>query len=228
VLTVEHLLSALTGLGITDAAVEVYGPEVPIGDGSAAFIAGALRRAGVRPLGESVEPMVLRREVAVGTGSGGRIVARPRPEPGCSYTYELDYGPGAPLAPQRASWIQDGATQDSGLRDSGPPDSGLSRSARLYLSDIAPARTFCLQKEAEQMRAAGMFKDLSPGEMLVIGEHGPIENEYRFENEPARHKLLDLIGDLALVGRPIQAEIIATRAGHALNQELARVLAGLS
>jgi UDP-3-O-acyl-N-acetylglucosamine deacetylase len=73
------------------------------------------------------------------------------------------------------------------------------------------------------MRAAGLFKDFSARDLVVVGEDGePIENEWRLDDEPARHKLLDLVGDLALVGRPIVASVMAERSGHALTHELCR------
>lgn len=207
VMTVEHILSALAGQGVTDALIELRGPELPIGDGSAAIFAQALRFAGFTdaPAPATSKPLAPAREITVESGDA-RIVARPRSTPGASYTYELDYGPGAPIPAQKASWSGD---------------------AKDYTANIAPARTFCLQAEAEQMRAAGLFKDFSPRDLLVIGPGGPIENTYRFENEPARHKLLDLIGDLSIAGggRPIRADITATRAGHALNHQMAKALA---
>jgi UDP-3-O-acyl-N-acetylglucosamine deacetylase len=209
ILTVEHLMSALAGLGVWDARVEAEGPEVPIGDGSAAAFVDAVRGAGLRKSG--AEPIVISREIVIERG-GARIVARPRSpgRGGCLYRYELDYGPDAPMAAQAAEW-----------------DSGAADAAETYAREVAPARTFCLESEARILQAAGLFKDLSPRDMLVIGADGPIENEYRFENEPARHKLLDLIGDLALAGGPLQGEVVATRAGHAMNHEMARALAAL-
>jgi UDP-3-O-acyl-N-acetylglucosamine deacetylase len=152
---------------------------------------------------------VISREIVV-ERSGASIVARPRAGGGCLYRYELDYGAGAPIVAQAAEW-----------------DSGEGDSAETYAREVAPARTFCLESEARAMQAAGLFKGLSPRDLLVIGERGPIENQYRFENEPARHKLLDLIGDLALAGRPLVGEVVATRAGHALNHEMAVALARL-
>ena len=236
VLTTEHVLSALVGLGITDAIIELDGAEVPILDGSAKPFVDAILKAGIEFGGEISErlldrhgsrigtqsdpsgtPITLTREITIESGPA-RITARPRAVPGARYTYELDYGPGAPIPPQRASWTVDP------VQDSGPRDSGLSSSALRYVQDVAPARTFCLEAEAQQMRAMGLFKNLSPRDMLVIGPRGPIDNAYRFDNEPARHKLLDLIGDLALVGRPFQADITATRAGHAMNHAMARAL----
>jgi UDP-3-O-acyl N-acetylglucosamine deacetylase len=206
-MTLEHILSALAGLAIDDALIELRGPEVPIGDGSAVMFVEAIQAAGVREQAGRREPIRLEREVMVESGAG-RIVARPRERDGASYRYELDYGPASPIPAQSAAIELGGGTAN-------------------YAGAVAPARTFCLQAEAEHMRAMGLFKDLSPRDLLVIGERGPIDNAYRFDNEPARHKLLDLIGDMALVGRPIQAEIVATRAGHALNHAMARELARL-
>jgi len=204
VLTVEHALSALAGLGITDTIIEVSGPELPIGDGAASLFATALWAAGLRYAGEEVAPLRIEREVEVVGKGGATIIARPRIAPGSSYTYELDYGSvGGPIPTQSA-------TLDTGRGD--------------YIRDIAPARTFCTQAEAEAMKRAGLFARLSPRDMLVIGADGPIDNQYRFDNEPSRHKVLDLMGDLALVGCPIQADITARRAGHALNHAMARAL----
>lgn len=207
ILTVEHILSALVGLGITDATIELEGPEVPIDDGSATPFVEAMMSVGVAPLAGTVEPLRLTREIAVSSGAS-RITARPRTGArGAFYTAEVDYGPLSPIPFQAATW--DAAAQDAGGK---------------YAREVAPARTFCLDEEAQAMRAMGLFKGLTYRDMLVFGERGPIENTLRFENEPARHKLLDLIGDLALVGRPIAAEITATRAGHALHHELSRAL----
>lgn len=204
VATIEHLMSALTGLGITDAIIEIDGPEVPILDGGALPFVERLRRAGTRALDAPVEPLVLTIPVQALDASGGQIVAMPRPTPGFSLTYELNYGPNSPIRLQSARWEGD---------------------AERYAKDIAPARTFCLKKEAEAMRGLGLFSHITPTDMLVVGDDGkPIDNEWRFSDEPARHKLLDLIGDLALLGRPIQADIVASRSGHALTHTFVRQL----
>lgn len=197
--TVEHLLSALAGLGITDAVVRTDGGEIPIGDGSAAVFTKPILDVGVRTIkGASIEPIRISASIRVEAG-GGSICIEPSDRP--EFVYRLDYGKGSPIPPGEASW--DG-------------------SAEAYAHEVAPARTFCLQAEAEAMRAAGMFEHLSPREMLVLGSTGPIDNELIFPDEPARHKLVDLIGDLSLVGRPLCARVIAERSGHALNQAAAR------
>lgn len=205
IITVEHALSALVGLGITDALIEVRGPEVPIADGSALPFAEGLWKAGLRYVGEEAPVLRINREVVVNGRDGARITARPRAQEGCLFTYELDYGPDGPISPQSASF-------DTGRTDAS------------YIREVAPARTFCTEAEAAAMQKAGLFKHLTMRDMLVIGPRGPIDNAYRFENEPARHKLLDLMGDLSLVGRPIQGEITAFKAGHALNHAMAKAL----
>lgn len=212
--TVEHVLSALAGLGITDALLDLHGQEVPIGDGSAAPFVQALQEAGVRRVaadGPMPEPIVVREPITVTDARGdGRIEALP-PLPGeqaLDLSYDLDYGPNSPLPPQRATLRLDAAG-----------------GADAYAAQIAPARTFCLAEEAQAMRKMGFFKHLEPKDMLVIGEDGrPIDNALRFPDEPARHKLLDLLGDLSLTGRPIIGRITASRSGHALNHEMARKL----
>lgn len=198
--TIEHVMGALAGLGIWQAAIALDGVEVPILDGSAAaFVALAHALPRVAP-----PPLVLAAPVEVRRGDAS-IIATPlaHGEP-LEYVYELDYGPQSPIPRQRAAWRGDAG------------DFALA---------IAPARTFSLRREVEQARALGLFRHLSPKELLVVGDDGrPIDNAWRLPDEPARHKLLDLIGDLALLGRPLHARVVATRSGHALTHEFCRVL----
>jgi UDP-3-O-acyl-N-acetylglucosamine deacetylase len=198
--TTEHVLSAVAGLGITDCVIEWEGPEFPILDGSSQPFVGVLQDKVVE-LEKKIEPILLRHAVQITDGSGGEVTVKPRDE-GPLYSYTLDYGEGSPLTPQTAFWNGDAAE---------------------YARDIAPARTFSLRAEAEAARSAGLFRNFSPRDLLVIGDDGqPIENAWRLSNEPARHKLLDLIGDLALLGRPLHAEVNAKKSGHALVRELCR------
>ncbi len=203
--TVEHLLSALSGLGITDATLSCTGPETPIFDGSSAPFVEAIRAVGTvdRPNPEGAS-IALAEPIRVQNGDAS-IVITPRQARGISYTYNLAYP--APIGEQSARW-------------NGEPDA--------YASEIAPARTFSLEQEARLMQSLGLFKHLTPREMLVIGPSGPIDNALRFPDEPARHKLLDLIGDLSLTGPALSglnADIVATRSGHALAHDAARSLA---
>lgn len=207
--TVEHILSALAGFGVTDALVELAGPEIPIGDGSAQLFADALAAAGLVPATGHAEPLLaICPDSPILIEDGGTSVhITPRETPGCSFTYHLDYGPDAPIPPQHATFV---------LPPGGDPDG--------YTAQVAPARTFSTLPEVLAFRKMGLFTHLEPSQMLVFGPDGPIDNVLRFEDEPARHKLLDLIGDLSLVGMPLVGEIIARRAGHALNHEMARAL----
>lgn len=203
--TVEHLLAALAGFGITDADIELDADEPPIFDGSAVSWTQMLAAAGTKELG-TVDPIVVREAIDVG---GIRI--EPREEPGTAYRYELDYGTHPALGQQTAEIVLDGSTN----------------AVRAFASEIAPARTFGLAQDVEAMRGLGLFGHLSAEQMLVLGPFGPIDNAFRYDNEPARHKLLDLIGDLSLVGRPIQASITGRKTGHADNHAAARTIAQL-
>ncbi len=210
--TVEHLMSALAALGVSDALVEVRGPEVPLTDGSAGVFARAIVQAGVVEIaGQTVAPLVVKERIEVSDG-GAMVVAEPLHEargvPTLAAAFNLDYGPGAPLPRQSAAFNVDFATPD----------------VAAYLREIATARTFCTVQEAHAMRAAGMFTHLTPADVPVIGPNGPVEGTLRFSDEPARHKVLDLIGDLALAGRPIHARVTATRSGHALNHRMATAI----
>lgn len=198
VATVEHILSACAGLGLWHVGLALEGgPEVPILDGSALPFVNALRPHLVP--GDAPAPIVLREVVEVRQGDA---FIRAEPFDGIHYTYELDYGQGSPIPPQHATWQGD---------------------ANDFAANIAPARTFSLLKEAHAARAAGLFAHLTPREMLVIADDGrPIDNEWRLDHEPAKHKLLDLIGDLALLGRTLHARVTAHRAGHALTHEFCR------
>lgn len=206
--TVEHVLSALWALGVTDAHLDLYGPEVPMADGSSRPFAEAILKAGVVPIdGPAVSPIVVRRPLRV-RDNGSWIEAVPAEGPWLDAEYQLDYGPGAPMASQSFAFR---------VRADQPDVDG-------YVREIAPARTFCTAQEAAAMRAAGMFNHLQPRDVLVIGPEGPIDTDYRLEREPARHKVLDLIGDLALAGRPIHGRVTAHRSGHSLNHAMAREL----
>lgn len=200
--TIEHLMSALAGLHIADATITLDGPEVPILDGSSLPFVRALRTIFPAMRRDAHAPLILDRPVEVVDPRGPRIRALPRQQPGTFYSYTLDYGPASKFPAQAAEF--DSARDD-------------------YERDIAPARTFSLIHEAQALQKMGLFTHITPRDMLVLDEQGrPIDNELRFHNEPARHKLLDLIGDVALLGRPIQADIFAERSGHALTHELVR------
>ncbi len=201
--TIEHLMSAFSGLGIDNALIRVDGPEIPGGDGSALPFVEGLVRAGTTEQGEPRIVLKIEEPIYVQDGEA-MIAAFPSDTPGLQIVYDLDYGDFSDrIARQTQSWNSAGGS---------------------YLDDVAPARTFSLQEEATALQAKGMCTHLSPKDVLVIGESGPIDNSYRFENEPVRHKILDIIGDLYLAGAQIQGRIVASRSGHALNRQLCRAI----
>lgn len=201
--TVEHCLAALTGMGISNAVVKVAGGEVgeiPGGDGSSRGFVDAIEEAGVVEQEEALAPLIIRKPVQV-TADGATLAALPGPADRLELVY--DFEAAHPVGHQTFSFRL------------GDDD---------FVSQLAPARTFVFEEEARELRARGLGKHLSPKELLVIAKDGPIENQFRFADECARHKVLDLIGDLSLVGRPIRGRIIAFRSGHRLNHMLARRL----
>jgi UDP-3-O-[3-hydroxymyristoyl] N-acetylglucosamine deacetylase/3-hydroxyacyl-[acyl-carrier-protein] dehydratase len=200
--TVEHCLGALAGLRIDNAVVELDGPELPAGDGSAGLFVEAIEAAGIVDQDASRDPIVIEQPVTVRDGDA-TIAALPNDSATLEMLYQLDYGEDSPVQRQADSFALDDGT---------------------FLERIAPARTFSTEAEARAAQQMGLFRHLTPRDMLVIGESGPIENAYRFDNEPVRHKLLDLLGDLSLVGRPIHGRIVAFRSGHALNHQIGRAI----
>ncbi len=203
--TVEHLMSALAAMGITDATIRVEGPELPLADACASPWVDAIARAGVSDLGESCEALRPARVTRV-ERDGAWIEAEPCGADEASWECTIDYAGVIPSA-----------------------TAGLSRRdlPMGFVRGVAPARTFCLRAEAEALRAAGLGLHLTDQDVLVFDERGGgWSNPLRFPDEPARHKLLDLIGDLALLGRPLAARVRSHRGGHALTRALVRSLAG--
>ncbi|MBI4717836.1 MAG: UDP-3-O-[3-hydroxymyristoyl] N-acetylglucosamine deacetylase [Planctomycetes bacterium] len=203
--TVEHCLSACAGLGLDNLEIELNANELPGADGSSLPFVERFREAGIAPQDAPCEPHVIDEMARVVEGDC-ELVALPPLDPGCEsleITYDLDYGQTGPIGRQM-------------LRVTLTPDA--------FVTSIAPARTFLLEQEAAQLRDAGLGKHLSYHDVLVFGENGPIDNTLRFPDECVRHKILDLLGDLYLLGRPIVGRIHARKSGHALNHELVRVL----
>jgi UDP-3-O-acyl N-acetylglucosamine deacetylase len=199
---VEHLLSALAALGIDCCRVSLTAEEMPRLDGSSLAFVEALDAAGVEPLGCPVEPIVVRERVRVGDDDAW-IEALPPRFPGLSVDYVLDYGVG-PIGRQEFS---------------------LEVTPESYRRELAAARTFITTAEADRLRAAGLGLDVSLQDLVVFGAEGPIDNRLRWPDECVRHKVLDLVGDLALAGRPVHGHVRAYRSGHRLNAALAGRLA---
>lgn len=203
--TVEHCLSACAGLGLDNLQIELVGNEVPGMDGSCLPLVERLRAAGVEEQDAVREPYVINEVTRVVEGDC-ELIALPPLDPKSEVleiTYDLDYGQKGPIGRQL-------------YRVAVTPES--------FEANIAPARTFVLEAEAEQLRANGLGSHLSYHDILVFGVDGPIDNPLRYPDECVRHKILDVIGDLALLGRPLVGRVHARKSGHSLNHELVRVL----
>jgi UDP-3-O-acyl N-acetylglucosamine deacetylase len=203
---VEHLLAALAGLRIDNCLVELDGPEPPGLDGSAAGFVDALEAAGTVIQFARRAVWTVSKPVVAEAG-GATIGLHPADGTGLRASYMLDYGAYAAL-PKQAHTL-----------DVRPEN---------FVSDVAGCRTFLTEAEAKQLHAAGVGNHLTPAEVLVFGPRGPIDNALRFANEPARHKLLDLVGDLSLCGFDLAGHVVAYRSGHSLNVELAKRLTALA
>jgi UDP-3-O-acyl N-acetylglucosamine deacetylase len=200
---VEHVLATLAGLRIDNCVVELDGPEPPGLDGSARGFVDAVSAAGSvlqpaqRPVWAVDEPMIV--------SHGGATIALhpPAAEPGLRASYILDYGLHAPIPRQSHT---------------------LAVAPEAFTREVAGCRTFLLEQEAHALRAQGIGQHLTAAEVLVFGPRGPIDNELRYADEPARHKVLDLVGDLALCGFDLAGHLVAYRSGHLLNVALANAL----
>lgn len=199
--TVEHLMAALAGLNVDNVVVEMDASELPGMDGSSREFVDRILAAGIKAQKPSRKVFQLDRTVVV-EGKEGSIVAFP-----CSdslrVSYTLDYPDELGLPSQHVA----GAIT---------PES--------FPRELAAARTFCMEAEAKSLQEAGLGRGANTQNTLVIGSDGVIENSFRFPDELARHKVMDLVGDLALLGADLQAQIVATKSGHALNLELVRKL----
>lgn len=201
--TVEHLLACCTALGVDNLLIEMDGAECPGLDGSSAGFVALLDGCGLVEQDALREEVVVERPLAVAGGEGAALTALPAAE-GLTVSYTLDYGE----APPGRATVSVRVTPES------------------FRAQVAEARTFCLAAEAEALRRANLGKGASYANTLVFGPHGPIENTLRWPDEPARHKLLDLLGDLALLGADLRGSLLAHRTGHEANQDLVRALRG--
>jgi len=197
--TVEHLLAALWGMGIADALIEIAGPEVPLLDGSALPWVEAIAHHST-PTSRPAPPAPLLTELLWVRQEDAFVAALPSPE--LRFTYGIDFDLPA-IGNQWMSWS--------------PGQEPFERA-------IAPARTFGLAHQIEYLQAQGLIKGGSLENALVCGAEGWLNPPLRFSNEPVRHKLLDLIGDLSLVGILPQAHYLAYKASHQLHTRLAQQL----
>jgi len=197
--TVEHLLAALASARIDNAVIELNTPEVPIMDGSSAPFIYLVQEAGVRTLAEPRKYLKVTRPVTLTRGDK-QIALFPSDHFKVSYTIGFDH----PLLRHQTRTIV--LTEDS------------------FIEDIAPARTFTFLKEVEMLRQNGLALGGSLDNAIVIGDTGVLNSSLRFEDEFVRHKILDLVGDFALVGHQVVAHAVVHRGGHALHTAMAAQL----
>jgi UDP-3-O-[3-hydroxymyristoyl] N-acetylglucosamine deacetylase len=199
--TIEHLLASLFGYGIDNARIEIDGPEAPLLDGSAQEWGSAIAQAGITA--QAADCQMPRLDQAIWLHQGDLFVAAiPAPELKFSYGIEFDL---AAIGQQWHSWHPATAA---------------------FATEIAPARTFGLAHQIEQLQQAGLIKGGSLDNALVCGADGWLNPPLRFPNEPVRHKLLDLVGDLSLVGAGLPiAHYLAYKASHHWHTQLAQTLA---
>ena len=197
--TVEHLLAALASTRVDNAVIELNTPEVPIMDGSSAPFIYLVQEAGVRTLAEPRKYLKVTRPVTLTRGDK-QISLFPSDYLKVSYTIGFDH----PLLRHQARTIV--LTEDS------------------FIEDIAPARTFTFLKEVEMLRQNGLALGGSLDNAIVIGDTGVLNSSLRFEDEFVRHKILDLVGDFALVGHQVVAHAVVHRGGHALHTAMAAQL----
>jgi UDP-3-O-acyl N-acetylglucosamine deacetylase len=201
---VEHILAALAGLRIDNCFVELNAPEPPGFDGSAQRFTVALRQAGVilQPARRTIwcvdDPVVVADE-------GATLTLHPTPRQELVVTYLLDYGLNSPIGRQSHT---ERITPES------------------FANELAGCRTFILESEVSELRRQGLGARTTMADLLVFGERGPIDNRLRYANEPARHKILDLVGDLSLLNHDLCGHLVAYRSGHRLNVELVSLLTG--
>jgi UDP-3-O-[3-hydroxymyristoyl] N-acetylglucosamine deacetylase len=197
--TVEHLLAALVSLGIDNVAVELDHPEVPIMDGSAAPWVYLVQEAGVKRLAAPRRWMKIVRPVSLSRGDK-RIALYPSDRFKVTYSISFDH----PLLRHQARTVL--VTEET------------------FVEEIAPARTFGFLKEVEWLRQRGLALGGSLENAVVLSETGVLNEALRFEDEFVRHKILDVIGDLALVGYPLVGHLVAHRGGHGLHTAFAAKL----
>jgi UDP-3-O-[3-hydroxymyristoyl] N-acetylglucosamine deacetylase len=192
--TTEHLLSAFIGMGLDNAIVELDNLELPILDGSAQPFVEMLLEAGLKPQRKKRSYLRILREIEVREGNKSIVVY---PASGYTVAYNIQFA--APIGEQSFE---------------------IDLSRDLYRKELSPARTFGFLREEKAMRNMGLIRGATEANVIVLTEDGVKNGPLRFPDEFVRHKVLDLIGDLALLGKQIIGRIVADRAGHAMHTAL--------
>jgi UDP-3-O-acyl N-acetylglucosamine deacetylase len=195
--TIEHVLGVLCGLGIDNVELELAGSEFPAGDGSGKVYVEEILKVGIETQSEVISYYRLSEPIWVDEGKR-YIVALP------AERLEISYGIDFPHQLLRNQYFSCSITPEN------------------FVSEIASARTFCFLEDVERIKSEGLGKGGSLDNAIVIGKDGYLNPELRFEDECVRHKILDLLGALYLLGRPLRAHIIAWKAGHWLDLFLVR------
>ena len=208
--TVEHLLAALAAMGVDNARIEIDGPEVPLLDGSAQIWCERIAEVGLvsQTSNNSTVPLLITEPIWIYEGDAF-VCALPAPE--TRFSYGIDFNLAA-IGNQWHSWLL---------------TTNLNSSSADFASEIAPARTFGLQHQIEYLQKSGLIKGGSLDNALVCGVQGWLNPPLRFANEPVRHKILDLVGDLSLLGTFPVAHFLAYKASHNLHIQLAGKILGL-
>lgn len=199
---VEHIMAALAGLQIDNCELWVNEPEMPGCDGSSLPFVEVLQAVGAVEQNARRCRKIVRRALRVGDENSW-VEARPCCSGKMVLRYELDYGSGSSIGRQSLE---------------------VSLSPRHFHISLAPSRTFLLESEAESLKSLGLGQRATCHDLLVFGPRGPIDNVLRFPDECVRHKMVDMVGDLALSGCDLVGRFIAYRSGHRLNAELVRAL----
>lgn len=199
---VEHVMAALAGLRVDNCLVEIDAPETPGCDGSSQAFVEALNEAGIVELNKEREMLVIDRPITVREGQAV-LTAHPGDGTSLVLSYQLDYGRQTPIGAQSLF---------------------VDVSPETFREELAPSRTFLLETEARALREAGIGARTTETDLLIFGPDGPIGNQLRFPDECVRHKILDMVGDLALLARDLCGHVVAHRSGHQLNAALVRKL----
>jgi len=202
---VEHILAALYGLQIDNCEIWVDQPEMPGLDGSSQAIVAAIDSAGIVAQDAPSKRLVISEITRVGDEESW-VEARPHKQAGLnglSLKYRLDYGPECPIGRETIE---------------------LKVTPKSFRQELAAARTFLLEEEANWLRSRGLGTRVTNQDLLIFSPNGLIDNVLRYDNECVRHKTLDLVGDLALAGCELVGQVYAHRSGHRLNAELVRAL----
>ncbi len=202
----EHVLAALAGLQIDNCRVLINAGELPGGDGSSLCFVECLGKAGMVEQEAPRPCLVIGDDHSVQSDEGqSLIIATSSEDETLTISYRLDYGIVSPISPQRLT---------------------VEITPRSFLCELVWARTFVLESEVAALKAAGYGKRTTAKDLLVFGENGVIDNAVRAHNECARHKILDCLGDFALLGCDLVGRFEALRTGHAQNRELMRRISG--